>query len=333
MVTTGSITTAMQQARDRGVAYLLSQQRAHGAVGIPERDGCGPYYKTIWAFAAGGQPEAANRLTTWVRDNVQQDDGDFDGSLRGKFHDNNWPYPASWMLVGAQELGRYDVCRPGMRFLSTLQSRETGGFRLRRDDALSVQDVLNAGQAGNALLAAGNITDAVRAGEFLQMLWEAQPHPDRELYFVWKLGAGLRTEFPEERQYLHSIRVDRPRQPYFNSGMAAAFLVRLAMATGNRTWTELAKHWLEISFHTLDEMYETAQVGKVGWGAALIDGVTGEDRYRQLAERAGSAMLAQQTDSGGWDNTGGYTNDAVRTEVTAEFVVLLDEMCSGLAVA
>jgi hypothetical protein len=234
------------------------------------------------------------------------------------------------MLVGAAKLHRWDIFMPGMRFLETLQSRETGGFRMRRDDELAIQDALNAGQAGNALLCAGNVTDAVRAGEFLQMMWEAQPHPDRELFFVWKPGTGLRTEFPEERQYLHSIRIDKPRQPYFNSGMAAAFLVRLAQATHNKTWIALAKQWLEISFHTLDEMYTTAQVGKVGWGAALVYGATGDDRYRQLAERAGEGMAAQQTDTGGWDNTGGYINDAIRQEVTAEFVVLLDEMCGGL---
>ena len=36
---------------------------------------------------------------------------------------------------------------------------------------------------------------------------------------------------------------------------------------------------------------------------------------RQLATRVGEAMAAQQTDTGGWDNTGGYVNDAIRTEV------------------
>ena len=78
-------------------------------------------------------------------------------------------------------------------------------------------------------------------------------------------------------------------------------------------------------------MYETAQVGKVGWGAALIYGVTGEGRYLELAERVGRALLAQQTAEGAWDNTGGYSTDAVRTEVTCEFIVLLDEMIGGLA--
>ena len=78
-------------------------------------------------------------------------------------------------------------------------------------------------------------------------------------------------------------------------------------------------------------MYETAQVGKVGWGAALVYQTTGDDQMKRLAEHVGEAMLAQQTESGGWDNTGGYVNEAIRTEVTAEFIVLLDEMIGGLS--
>ncbi|HEY7802405.1 MAG TPA: hypothetical protein VIE40_07005, partial [Dehalococcoidia bacterium] len=91
--------------------------------------------------------------------------------------------------------------------------------------------------------------------------------------------------------------------------------------------------YLELAFNVLDEMYETAQVGKVGWGAGLVYGAGGGDRYLDLAARVGRAMIAQQTAEGAWDNTGGYTTDAVRTEVTCEFVVLLDEMIGGIASA
>jgi rhamnogalacturonyl hydrolase YesR len=117
---------------------------------------------------------------------------------------------------------------------------------------------------------------------------------------------------------------------YFNMGIAAAFLARLTMATGDHEWADLGKKYLEIGFNVHDEMYETAQVGKVGWGSALIYGVTGDRRYLDLATRVGEALIAQQTDTGGWDNTGGYVSDVIRTEVTCEFIVLLDEMIGGI---
>lgn len=326
-----SIIGAIGEARQRGIEYLQAQQRADGAIGTPETDGLGPYYKTLWAFVSAGAHEAGNRLASWVAASLLTPEGDLAGPCRGPVHDNNYPYPASWLSVGAHKLGRYDVSVPALRFLRGMQHAETGGFRMQRDREDAVQDVLNAGQAGNALLIAGDIDAALRAGAFLRTVWDAQPRPDEELFFVYKPGAGLRTEFPAERQRMHSIRIDTPRQPYFNSGMAAAFLARLAMATGDASWADLGKRYLEISFHTLDEMYETAQVGKVGWGAALTYAVTGDERYRRLAERVGEAMLAQQDASGGWDNTGGYVNDAIRAEVTAEFCVLLDEMAGSLA--
>jgi hypothetical protein len=331
MVVQSSVIERLQSARERGVDYLLAHQRDDGAVGEPERAGLGPYYKTLWAFAAAGETEAANRLASWLAANVMTQEGDFAGPMRGTMHDSNWAYPNAWMICGAQKIGRFDVASPGMRFLLTLQHAETGGFRMQRDRDDAIQDVLNASQAGNACLLTGNIDAARRVAAFLRMMWDAQPHADRELFFVYKPGVGLRTEFPEERQRLHSIRIDAPRQAYFNMGIAAAFLVRLAQATGEREHVDLAKHYLEIGFNVLDEMYETAQVGKVGWGAALVYGATGDDRYLALAERVGEAMLAQQTDTGGWDNTGGYVNDAVRIEVTAEFAVLLDEMVGALA--
>ena len=330
MVTRTTITERLRTARDAGATYLRSQQRADGAVGDPERAGLGPYYKTIWAFAAAGDQEAGNRLASWVASNVQQRNGDFAGPMRGTFQDNNWAYPNAWMTIGAHLLGRYDISAPGMRFLLTLQDPHTGGFRMQPTREDSIQDVLNAAQCGNACLLTGNLDAALNVSAFLRMMQDAQPRPSEEQFFVFKPGAGLRTEFPEDRQRLHSIRVDTPRQAYFNAGIAPAFLSRLTMATGDMAHVELGKRYLDIAFHVLDEMYETAQVGKVGWGAALTYAVTREERYLRLAERVGEAMVAQQVDGGGWDNTGGYVNDAIRIEVTAEFVVLLSEMLGAL---
>jgi hypothetical protein len=324
-------TTRLREARDAGARYLVEHQRADGAVGEPERAGLGPYYKTLWAFAAAGHHDAGNRLASWVASHVQQPNGDFAGSMRGTLQDNNWAYPNAWMTIGAHLLGRHDVSAPGMRFLLTLQDPHTGGFRMQPTREDSIQDVLNAAQCGNACLLTGNLDAALNVAAFLRMMQDAQPRPAEEQFFVFKPGAGLRTEFPEERQRLHSIRIDTPRQAYFNAGIAPAFLSRLTMATGDASHVQLGMRYLEIAFHVLDEMYETAQVGKVGWGAALTYAVTSDQRYRQLAERVGDAIVAQQTDTGGWDNTGGYVNEAVRIEVTAEFVVLLSEMIGALS--
>jgi hypothetical protein len=330
MVAGSSIAGRLRESRERGADYLVSQQRVDGAIGEPEAAGLGPYYKALWAFAAAGRPAEGNRLASWIASRVLTDEGDYAGPLRGKGFDFSYAYPNAWITIGAQKLGRYDITHRAMDFLLTLQ-HETGGFRVQRDNAESVQDLLNSAQAGNACLITGHVAAAKGVGRFLRTVWEAQPHPHKELFFVYKPGQGLRTDFPEERQRMHSIRVDTRRQQYFNMGIAAAFLARLTMATGDPEWATLGKHYLSIGFQVLDEMYETAQVGKVGWGAALIYSVTGDHKYLELAERVGEALIEQQTESGGWDNTGGYVDDAVRAEVTGEFIVLLDEMIAGIA--
>ncbi len=330
MVTTRSLIAALDDARMRGIGYVSRQQREDGAIGDPEKAGLGPYYKALWAFAAAGRPEEGNRLASWVARELLTDEGDFAGPARGTLFDTSYAYPNAWLTIGAHKLGRYDISRRAIEFLFLLQ-HETGGFRIKRDDEDAPQDILNSAQAGNACLVTGHLQQAKAVGRFLRTVWEAQPHPDRELFFVYKPGLGLRTEFPDERQKLHSVRVDRPRQSYFNIGIAAAFLARLHLATGDASWSALGRQYLQIALHVLDEMYETAQVGKVGWGAALIYQTTGDEEMRRLAERVGEALLSQQTETGGWDNTGGYVNEAIRTEVTCEFVVLLDEMIGGLS--
>jgi hypothetical protein len=245
--------------------------------------------------------------------------------------DRAYAYPNAWIVAGAQKLGRFDVARRGAEFLLLLQNAEEGGFRTQRDNEESPQDVQCTAQAGNALLMTGHIAEARNAARFLRTLWEAQPDPDNALYFVYKPGFGLKTDFPEERQRLGSVQLGRSRQMYFNMGIAAAFLAKMTMTTSDGEWADLGSRFLELAFRFGDDMYETAQVGKVGWGAALVYACTRDDRFLGLAERVGEALIAQQTDTGGWDNTGGYVNDAIRTEVTAEFIVLLDEMIAGIA--
>ena len=331
MVVQSSVISRLRESRDRGVEYLIGRQRDDGAIGNPEKAGLSPYYKAIWALAAGGRAEEGNRLASWVAANVQTEEGDFAGPLRGALMDHSYAYPNAWLIVGAHKLGRFDISRRGMEFLLMLQHPETGGFRIQRDNEEAPQDLLNSAQAGNACLFTGRVAEAKNVGKFLRTMWEAQPDPEHELFFVYKPGQGLRTEFPAERQKMHSIRVDTERQMYFNMGIAAAFLARLAMTTGDHEWADLGKKYLSIGFKVLDEMYETAQVGKVGWGAALVYAVTGDEKIRGLGERVGEAMVAQQVEGGGWDNTGGFINETIREEVTGEFVVLLDEMIAGLA--
>ena len=292
------------------------------------------YYKAVWALACAGRTENAARLLAWVRRHAfDPATGDYRGEYpRGQGLDAVYPYPNAWLTIGAQKLGAFDISRRAADFLVTIQDTNSGGFRARLDvppeDA--PQDVMSTSQAGMACLFTGRLGNARFAAHFLQSVMEAQPEPEKALYFVWR-GGALRTDFKPEHARFFVLRADEPLQWYFQMGIAAAFLSRMSMASGERTHLETAKRYLELAFGCIEAMYETAQVGKVGWGAALVYQAAGEERYRQLAARVADAILAQQNEDGSWNDTGGFTHQSVTDNVTGEFVALLDEMVQGLS--
>lgn len=321
----------LRKSRDQGVQFILSQQRADGAFNEPETDGIGPIYKTLWALSAVGESAAANRLATWVDKNLLTTEGDFAGPLRGHDFDHNYVYCNAWLVIGAHKLERYEISRPGTEFIKGLQD-DNGGLRMDRDGPESQQDILNTAQGGQAFLATGNLPEAIKVAQWLRMVFDSQPNLGEELFFVEDPEKGLITEIPEgEKQRNYSIRADATRERYFNIGIGPAFLSRLTMMTGEDKYVKLARDYLEFAYRPREEMYETAQVGKVGWGAALVYQLTGEQAMYELADKVGEALIAQQTDTGGWDNTAGYLGDSVRTQITAEFVTILDEMIGGIS--
>ena len=254
----------LKVARDRGVAFIKRHQRSDGALGVPERDGLSPYYKGLWALAACGLTEEASRLATWVARNVLDPEGNFSGPLRGAGIDCFYPYPGAWLAVGAARSGRWEVAHPALRFLLGLQDAESGGFRRTLAPGGDC-DVLCTSQVGNACLAMGRLAEALRAGAFLRRVWEAQPKGRREgeFFFAWSAAApgggpaaGLIVSFEDDKQTSYSVRADRPRQPYYNIGIAAAFLARLSAATGDGAWAELGCEYLGFAGHVLEEMCE-----------------------------------------------------------------------------
>jgi hypothetical protein len=190
---------------------------------------------------------------------------------------------------------------------------------------------MSSSMTGIAALAAGEQTIADGVARFLRRVLDAQPEPERMLCHVYIPERGVVTQFAPEEAAFYAIYADRPRQAYFQFGIGAAFFARYFLATRDPAALDDAARFLLPAHNACDAMYETAQVGKVAWGAALLAGCIDDPRHRALAERASGALLDQQNPDGSWDNTGGYISEAMRDEVTAEFVSLMDEVVQGLA--
>ena len=321
------------RARDLGADYLESRQRPDGTIGDVATAGLGGFYKAVWALAAAGRTASAARLAGWLRRHGVTPRGDFAGEFTRGGLELVYPYANAWLAGGLVKLSAHDLVRPAMRFLAALQDPASGGMACAATgpDAGVRQEVMSSAMTGIAALAAGEHALAAGIYRFLRHLLDAQPEPERVLYHVYLPERGVVTAFTEDQAGEYAIYADRPRQAYFQYGIGAAFCARYFQATGERAALMDAGRFLLPAHAAIDAMYETAQVGKVAWGAALLAGCTGDSRQRALAERAADALLAQQNSDGSWDNTGGYTTEGMRDEVTAEFVALLDEVVQGLA--
>ncbi|MGH2601516.1 MAG: GMC oxidoreductase, partial [Dehalococcoidia bacterium] len=321
------------RARDLGADFLESRQQRDGMIGDVAASGLGGFYKAAWALCAAGRTDAAARLAGWIRRHGITPEADFAGEFSRGPLEHVYPYPNAWLAAGLHRLGAYDLSRPAMRFLATLQDLESGGMATRTGGpAPNVrQEVMSSAMTGIAALATGDQSIADGVARFLRRVLDAQPEPERLLCHVYLPGRGVVTEFAAEDAATYAVYADRPLQAYFQYGIGAAFCVRHFQATGDRAALDDAARFLLPAHNACDAMYETAQVGKVAWGAALLAGCTGDAHHRALAERAAAALLDQQNPDGSWDNTGGYTTEAMRDEVTAEFVTILDEALQGLA--
>jgi rhamnogalacturonyl hydrolase YesR len=97
------------------------------------------------------------------------------------------------------------------------------------------------------------------------------------------------------------------------------------MATGEQEWLDLARDYMRFCDGVGDYHFRLLRAGKVGWAAAMLYTLTGEQNYRDIAIKVGDNLIDAQTELGYWESTNddivGPNNDA-----TAELVVWLDEI-------
>jgi DNA-directed RNA polymerase specialized sigma subunit len=136
-------------------------------------------------------------------------------------------------------------------------------------------------------------------------------------------------DFIEDRQVLSPIDAvlvssDAKRdQFFFQPGAAAGFLARLYQATGETQWLDLAQEYMRFVEGADDYLFRLLRAGKVGWAAAVLYKLTGDPKYKEIAGRIGSNLIACQAESGYWTVLQG---DQPSNEVTAEMVIWLDEI-------
>ena len=311
-----------REARDKGCEYLLTQVRKDGSFGSAER-GVTEYYKVPCALQACGETNVANRLLDWVRRSGRMPDGDFGPRPEAAKNSEAYSYPNTWLVVGAQRLGQFDLAEQGMAFLMGFWNPGTGGFYSsygeRGPDAK--EDAWLVTACGLAALYTGRVEIAEGVGRWLERLMQDQPNYPIQLYTVMTQATGLITSSDHVR-YVVSQNVERD-QYFFQPGYAAGFLARLFQSTGDEQWLDLAREYMRFVEGAGDYLFGLLRAGKVAWGASVMYTLTGDKRYKDIAIRIGENQIAMQSDDGRWVAAG---KAAASNDTTAATVFWLDEI-------
>jgi hypothetical protein len=321
----------------KGAAWLLSQQRSDGSFS-PIEEGVDAFYKIPYALAVTGYPRQAHQLIDWtIRSGALTTEGDVRGRLikaQSAWHNECYTYSNSWMIIGAQRLGRFDYARRGIEFVRKFISAANGGVFSEPAFVLAGkgrQDMVTSSQAGSACLYMGLWDEATRIGDWFVEMLRLQPDPEHILYSCSDPSVGLITDFPEHYPLMYAVKTSEKGQWYFYPGIAMGFLSKLYLATGKEAYLKASEGYFDFTPRCCDDVYCTGPSGKVGWGSAQMYWITGDEKYRQAAVAVGDYLLRSQRADGAWDLGGPYGSDAYTLlDITAEFVVWCAEIAQHL---
>jgi hypothetical protein len=333
-----SLLAEVQNAIAKGRLWLRGRI---GEDGHPGARHC-HYYRVPWALALAGDRLEASAVLSWIEREALNGSGDLREEARGGFDEHWSSYPIANLASGAWHLERYDLARLlAGRLRAGYQDAETGGAYAAHPDIRSSQrqDLFPTAQLGMTGLTTGHMDLAHGAYQWISALFKAQPELPTRLYTATE-GSQLVTHTGGDEDLAWQVVTDftRPRQAFYNPGIAAAFLGRYYMATGNEQALQLACDYLELTIQGTDAQFDhddSVQVCKFAWGASVLLEATDDPTYLRHVRRMGGWFVDAQNPDGSWDNSpflmdrGGHV-ESVRVEITAEFIQHLTSVVNAI---
>src|SRR5260221_2658583 len=106
-------------------------------------------------------------------------------------------------------------------------------------------------------------------------------------------------------------------------GHPVAFLAKLYETTQETQYLVTAKKYLDFALICDESIFSFHFAHKIARGAAIVAALTGEDRYKNLAQRIGQNLLDSQGQEGMWLPQGSHMD---QVDQTAEVAVWFSEM-------
>jgi hypothetical protein len=336
--TRGSVDDTVARARAssvRAARWIAEHQRPDGL--FPSRqpvvESC---YKGIWSMVRSGRPSnamaLANAVSGWVGD---------DGDIRAPREDEgfltvHYLYANTYLALGAQVLGRFDLSRALYRFVLSRQAT-CGGFLSQGPgyDSDPCVDTVSTSIAGLTALYLGDLETAKRAGDFLAKVSNDQPEPDRFFYSTASVDGELIVEHRPDEPHV-AVDIGDPEQEWYFIGIATMFLPALHEATGDPAHLSLACSYLDyLADSCCPGAFTDASSGKSGVGAAYLHRLTGSAKYREIACAVAEYLMDRQDPAGTWrDEPGEDDPDELEwsdMDMTAEYVLWLEQIAQHLS--
>jgi hypothetical protein len=288
------------QAANKGIQWALSLLNEKGNFQGSENMLLG-HYKSLQTLATAGFVREAEKIAYFLQSYFPES-GDFN-SLPGESQPaTSANYRNSWLCWGTHTIGAYDLSIRGGEFLELAQNKTNGGIPLRceKQAADQIVDWGSTACAIIAFLALGKAKSAISAGEFLCEMLEQQPEPEVSLYLCRRWSGELITSFQPGESTRFAVKFGKPNQIYWYFGIGMAALGKLYLATGKKKWLETAIRIFDLTGKCSPEAYQSLTSAKVGWGTSVLYRITGEKRFKDIAEQVGSYLLITQTDEGVW---------------------------------
>jgi hypothetical protein len=329
---------AAVSARARGLDWMLARIDASGR---PSTDPRG-VFRVPWALAVAGQQETAAKVLAWAARELLTSSGDMaEGTMRERFRDSVASYPLAILAMGAWHLDRYDIARKIMDTLADYQNPATGGAYSQAPEARTsdpVEDLFPTAQLGMTAVCTGRTEMAAGAYRWFTDLWAAQPEPPGRLYRRTCHGALITDVEKSGDPFMTVTDLHGERQAFYNPGIAAAFLGRYHLATGDSEALALADRYLSLSATGGPAQFdyaESRQICKFGWGAAVLsEADPGNAAYEDYILRMAHWFADCQESDGRWHNSpflNSSPTDDEDMEITAEFVQHLSYILLALA--
>jgi len=276
-------------------------QEASVSGGLFEKTGLS--YRGLFKAPLGFQsvglfPEAARSLNI-LKSKFIQADGDFRDPPEVELDIHPapslqffYPYRTSWVTIGAQRLGRYDISRATGNFILSLQDNNTGGFLASMNSSARYFNIVGTSQAVLAALALGEWDAAKKGADFLVNVFEIQSAHLQRFYTTVDEHLSVVEDWPPAASGYGSLEIGKPNQYSYVTGLAAAVLAVSYRIFGQQRHLQASKGYYDFTVRIHEDTFTNPACGKLMWSAALLYTITDEPKYLEHCELASKTICS-----------------------------------------